>query len=409
MVMLHLFRECGFTIGVAHANFQLREDESDGDEKFVKEICAKNLIPLFTKKFETENYAKVNHVSIQMAARALRYQWFNELLTEHPYDFIATAHHLNDSIETVLLNLTRGSGLEGLGGIASKNGKVIRPMLFATRQQIENYAKENKIDWREDRSNATDDYSRNFIRHQVFPLLKEINPSLEKTFGEGIAKIAGSVEFMQRGIAQWRQQFERKENDQIHLDKAGFGQVKNPESLLWNLIKTLGFNFDQCCQIITALDGQSGKLFTSSHFELVVDRHHLIISKIQTALTETLVTFNQTEGALGDFRMKIEKKENIDFKDDPSVAYLDASKLAFPLRWRKWKPGDSFHPLGMTHKKKLSDYLIDQKVSVNDKEKVTVLESGNEIVWVVGQRIDERFKVIDSTASMVVCRLWTVN
>jgi tRNA(Ile)-lysidine synthase len=409
MVMLHLFQECGFSIGVAHANFQLRDIESEGDEKFVEEVCKRNSIPFFKKRFETESHAKGNHLSIQMAARELRYQWFNERLTEKQFDFIATAHHLNDSIETVLLNLVRGSGLEGLDGITSKNGKIIRPMLFATRQQIENYAKENKIQWREDRSNATDDYSRNFIRHQVYPLLKELNPSLEKTFDESINKISGAVELMEIGIDQWKEGFERKKENQILLDKKGLESFKNSESVLWTLIKSYGFNFDQCCQIITSLHGQSGKLFTSSQFELVIDRDHLIISKIQIGLSETLIESGQAEASLGRFKLKIEKKENIDFKDDPSIAFLDASKLKFPLYWRKWKPGDSFHPLGMNHKKKLSDFLIDQKISIADKESITVLESANEIVWVVGQRIDERYKVINSTEATVVCRLSTVD
>ncbi len=409
MVMLHLSLECGFHIGVAHANFQLRGNESEGDEKFVEEICKKNSIPFFTKQFETESYAKSNHLSIQMAARELRYQWFNELLTEKHFDFIATAHHLTDSIETVLLNLVRGSGLEGLDGIASKNDKVIRPMLFATRLEIENYARENKMEWREDRSNATDDYTRNFIRHQVYPLLKELNPSLEKTFDESVKKISGAVELMEAGAEQWKQRFERKKDRQVHLDKKGFESIKNPESVLWNLIKSFGFNFDQCCQIITALKGQSGKGFTSSQFELVIDRDHLIISKNQTGLTETLIEFNQTEASLGNFKLKIEKKQNIDFKDDPSIAFLDASKLKFPLRWRKWKPGDSFHPLGMIHKKKLSDFLIDQKISVADKETTTVLESGNEIVWVVGLRVDDRHKITEATKLTFVCLLSTEN
>lgn len=407
MVMLHLFKECGFNIGVAHANFQLRGDESADDEKFVEGICKKKSIPFFTKRFKTEEFAKANHASIQMAARELRYQWFNEVLVEQQYDFLATAHHLNDSIETVLLNLVRGSGLEGLDGIDSKNGKVIRPMLFATRGQIENYAKENKIEWREDRSNATDDYSRNFIRHQVYPLLKELNPSLEKTFNDSIHKISGAVELIAIGIDQWKVTYERKNGNQIHFDKKGFESFKNPESVLWNLIKSFGFHFDQCCQIITALHGQSGKLFTSFQFELVVDRDHLIISKIQAELTETLIELNQSEASLGNFKLKIDRTEKTDFKDNPSVACIDDNKLKFPLRWRKWKPGDSFHPLGMSHKKKLSDFLIDQKVSVSDKETVTVLESGNEIVWVVGLRIDERYKVIDSTGSTIVCSLST--
>jgi len=409
MVMHHLFQQCGFNIGVAHANFQLRGNESEGDEKFVKEICEKNSIPFFTRKFETESYAKSNHISIQMAARELRYQWFHELLTEHQYNFIATAHHLNDSIETVLLNLVRGSGLEGFDGIASKNEKIIRPMLFATRLEIENYAKESKIEWREDRSNATNDYSRNFIRHQVYPLLKELNPSLEKTFDESIVKISGAVELMETGIAQWRQKFKKKKENQILLDKKGFEPIKNKKSILWNLIKSFGFNFDQCGQIITALNGQPGKRFASSQFELVIDRDHLIISKIQSELSETLIESNQTEASLGNFKLKIEKKEKIDFKDDPSVAFLDADKLKFPLRWRKWKPGDSFQPLGMNHKKKLSDFLIDQKISIADKEATTVLESGNEIVWVTGKRIDERYKVNNSTASTIVCRLVTAD
>lgn len=409
VVMLDLFKECGFNIAVAHANFQLRDYESDGDEKFVEEICKKNAIPFFTKRFETKGHAKSNHISIQMAARDLRYEWFNELLKERRYDFLATAHHLNDSIETVLLNFVRGSGLEGFDGIASKNQKIIRPMLFATRLEIENYAKENKIAWREDRSNASDNYSRNFIRHQVYPLLKELNPSIEKTFGESISKIAGAVGLMEIGANQWRQKFERKKGNQILLDKKGFESIKNSKSILWILIKKFGFNLDQSTQIIEALHGQSGKRFSSAHFELVIDRDHLIISKNQVELTETLIELNQTEAALGNFKMKIGKQENSKLTIDPSIAFLDADKLSFPLRWRKWEPGDSFHPLGMNHKKKLSDFLIDQKISVTDKEMVTVLESGNEIVWVVGHRIDERFKVISSTVSTIVCRLPTAG
>src|SRR6478609_2647814 len=294
MVMLHLFRECGFNIGVAHANFQLRGDESEGDEKFVEAVCKKNSIPFFAKKFETETYAKSNRISIQMAARDLRYQWFHELADSRQYDFIATAHHLNDSIETVLLNLVRGAGLEGLDGIASKNGKIIRPMLFASRLEIENYAKENKIEWREDRSNASDDYSRNFIRHQVYPLLKELNPSLETTFEESVNKISGSVELMEVGLKQWRQKFETRKENQVFLDKKGFESFEKQGSILWNLIKGFGFNFAQCTQVITSIHAQSGKRFTSAHYEFVIDRDHLIISKIQTELTETIIESNQS-------------------------------------------------------------------------------------------------------------------
>ncbi len=210
MVMLHLFQQCKFIVGVAHVNFQLRGKESDDDEKFVKEFCTKNAISFYAKKFDTGEFAKENDLSIQMAARQLRYNWFNELLAEHQFDFVATAHHLNDAVETVLLSLVRGSGLVGFDGIAFKNNKVIRPMLFATRPEIENYAKENNIQWREDHSNASDDYSRNFIRHNIYPLLKQLNPSLEKTFNESIDKIAGAVELADLGTVQWRKIFEEK-------------------------------------------------------------------------------------------------------------------------------------------------------------------------------------------------------
>ncbi|SRR5260221_8934602 len=411
MVMLHLFIDCGFTIGVALANFQLRGSESDGDEKFVKEVCEKNAIPFFTKKFETEGYADQNHLSIQMAARELRYTWFSELLEQHHFDFIATAHHVNDSIETVFLNLVRGSGLEGFDGIASKNGKVIRPLLFATRQQIENYAKENKIDWREDQSNATDDYPRNFMRHQVYPLLKELNPSIEKTFSESMDKISGAVELLAAGISHWREKFETKKGEQILIDKKGLDHVKNPGSVLWNLIKGYGFNFDQCVQIVSASHGQSGKRFSSPKYELVVDRNDLVISPLSfgEGWGEVLIEKDQCEAQLGNLILKIEKKEKGDFKNDPTIAILDADKLQFPLRWRKWKAGDYFYPLGMTHKKKLSDFLIDQKVSMTDKETITVLESGNEIVWVVSLRMDDRYKITDQTLSIVNCQLSTVN
>lgn len=408
MVMLHLFKECGFIVGVAHANFQLRGIDSEGDERFVKEISDKNSIPYFVKRFETETYAKSNHWSIQMAARELRYGWFKELLTEQHFDLIATAHHLNDSIETVLLNLVRGSGLEGIDGISSRNGKIIRPMLWATRLEIERYAKENKIEWREDRSNASDDYARNFIRHRVYPLLEELNPSLEKTADESITKISGAVELMESGAEHWREKFERAKGSQILLDKKGIEHLNNPAGVLWNLTKGLGFNLDQCRQIITAMHGQPGKLFTTSQFELVIDRDHIIISPIQPEMTETLIQISQTEASLGNFKMKIERNETVDIKNDPAMAVLDAAKLKFPLRWRKWRSGDSFYPLGMNHQKKLSDFLIDRKISLVDKETITVLESGGEIVWVVGLRLDDRYKVTETTELTVTCRLSTV-
>lgn len=407
-VMLHLFHQTHFKCNVAHANFQLRGEESDEDERFVKEICAQLSVPFFTKKFETQHYADEHKLSIQMAARDLRYQWFEELAKKNNFHSICTAHHLNDSVETILLNLTRGAGLEGHDGIAAVNKKIIRPLLFATRQEIETYAKENNIQWREDRSNADDYYQRNFIRHRVVPLLKELNPSLEKSVSESSAKISGSIALMEWGMKSWKEKFQTENGTQIVLNKKGLDVFENPESVLWNLIKCFGFNFDQCRQMVKAMK-QSGKIFLAARHTLVIDRDELIISENKTALNEVTIEIDQRHALLGKQMLHIERNENIEIKNDLSMAQLDASKLMFPLRWRKWKSGDSFFPLGMNHTKKISDFLIDQKISLADKSTITVVESGNEIVWLVGLRMDDRYKITPATRASITLSVSTVE
>lgn len=393
MVMIHLFQAHQFDISVAHVNFQLRGSESDGDEQFAKDYCAQHSIQFFSERFDTSEYATKNSLSTQMAARELRYAWFDELIKSNHFDVVATAHHLNDSIETSLLSFVRGSSIEGLDGIAVKNGKIIRPLLFATRDQIANYAQENKIAWREDSSNASNDYQRNFIRHKVVPLLKELNPSLENSFQDSIEKIAGANEFTILGIEQWKEKFEQRNLGQILLSKTGFDKSQNPAGLLWNLVKEFGFNLDQCSQVVRALHGQSGKHFSSHHYELTIDREHLIISGGESIDIEIQIDRNERETRRGNSVLKIEEIEKIEISRDPFTANFDALKIKFPLVWRKWRAGDSFHPLGMDHKKKLSDFFIDQKISLADKEKITVIESGGDIVWVIGHRVDDRFKI----------------
>jgi tRNA(Ile)-lysidine synthase len=402
MVMIHLFQACKFDISVAHANFQLRGGESDGDEQFVKDYCMLHSIQFFTRRFNTIEYAAKNSLSTQMAARELRYGWFDELIRVNHFNFVATAHHLNDSIETSLLSFVRGSSVEGLDGIAAKNGNIIRPLLFATRIQIATYAQQNKIAWREDSSNASDDYQRNFIRHKVVPLLKELNPSLENSFQDASEKIAGANELSALGIERWKEKFEQKSSNQILFSKKGLDNFQNPAGLLWNLIKHLGFNLDQCSQVVSALHGQSGKHFSSPDYELTIDREHLIISTRESVDLEVPIDRHEHEAHRGNQVLKIEESGKAEISKDPFIANLDASKVKFPLVWRKWRAGDSFHPLGMNHKKKLSDFFIDQKISVADKEKITVLESDGDIVWVIGHRVDDRFKIsATSTESML--------
>ncbi len=409
MVMLHLFREAGFSIAVAHCNFQLRGNESDEDENFVAAKCKKWSIPFHSIRFDTNNYATQHRLSIQMAARELRYDWFNALIKQHSLDWIATAHHLTDSVETVLLNLTKGTSLDGLLGIAKKNGRVIRPLLFATQSELQSYAATVGIAWREDESNQTDDYQRNFIRHRVTPTLKEINPALTETTEKTIEKLTGSAHIVAHTIANWKKLFCTLDGGKILLAKTGFdhslGLLYNT-ALLWEVVKEFGFHFDQCKSIVVAINGQPGKLFFSTGHQLVIDRKHLIVSKKKSDLEDVVIEIDQTEATMGNNILSLASSAHfVQFDQSPRIALLDKDLLKFPLTWRRWKAGDSFFPLGMTNRKKVSDFLIDQKVSMADKNSVTVLESAGEIVWVAAHRIDNRYKVTEQTKSILIVEI----
>lgn len=401
MVLLHLLRLAGYSVGVAHANFQLRGKESDADEEFVKKFCHRWNLPFYGNRFETNNYATAHGVSTQMAARELRYPWFQEVLHKENYDWIATAHHANDSLETILLNLSKGAGMEGMMGVEAKNKNIIRPLLFATREEIENYAAATEIAWREDSSNSSDDYQRNFIRHQLVPLLKQINPSVEESVQRTITKLKGVKELAQIGIDQWKTQYQKIENGKIRLRKNGLKDHQHAEGILFALVKEYGFNLDQCADIIHSLHGQSGKKFSAPDYELVVDRDELILYKL---FNETEVLIPDSEGIyqLGNLTLNVRFNSLLSISTNKNTACLDASKLPFPLKWRKWQEGDRFYPLGMKHQKKLSDFFIDEKMTLADKESATVIESNEQIIWVVGHRIDDRYKITDETLQSIV-------
>ncbi len=404
MVMLHLFRQSGYQVGVAHCNFQLRGVESDEDENFVRRNCRQWDIAFYSHRFDTKNYATEKGLSTQMAARELRYTWFNELLQKEGFDYLATAHHSNDSIETILLNLTKGAGLDGLTGIPAQNKKIIRPLLFITQEEIEKYAAEEEVLWREDQSNQSDDYQRNFIRHQIVPKLKELNPSLEKTWQETIYKLQGASEIISTSVEEWKSKNQKIEGDKIVLEKKGFDNSKRV--MLWEIVKPYGFNFDQCENIINALGGQSGKRFLSNTHELIVDRESLILTEHQENWEQVSIESSQQEVSLGAKTLKFETADCTGLPiSDKNQAIVDEGLVRFPIIWRKWKPGDFFFPLGMKNRKKISDFLIDEKVSLADKDSLTLLESNGEIVWVVGHRIDDRFKVTDQTRRVIRIRL----
>jgi tRNA(Ile)-lysidine synthase len=341
-----------------------------------------------------------------MAARELRYDWFTELLDEEKHRKLATAHHLNDTIETILLHWIKGSSTEGFMGIPVKNEKIIRPLLFATREEIDAYAAAHQLQWREDSSNLSADYQRNFLRHKVVPLLKELNPSLEHTVLRSLRRIAGELAMLEVSFNEWKQKYVVHEQDKITIPKAAF----NPEQgavLLFRLIQHLGFNFEVCENVMENLSKQPGKKFIGAVHELTIDRDHIIVTPMVDLWKEVIIKAGQHQASLGSWTLTIREEvgggsSHPGSANSEYAVKLDADKVTFPLQWRQWREGDRFYPLGMNHRKKVSDLLIDQKVSVADKSRVTVLESGGEIIWVVGHRIDNRYKIAPDTRRVMV-------
>ena len=408
ILMCDLFFKAGFNFGIAHCNFQLRGIESELDEAFVKQLAEKYKVPFFSKKFHTSNYAEQEKISIQMAARYLRYEWFEEIRKKNKFKYIATAHHQNDSIETFFINLLRGTGIAGLHGILPKQGNIIRPLLFANKLQIESFVKKNKLLYREDSSNASDKYVRNKIRHHLIPLLKEINPNVESAIVNDI-KYLSDVEFIYRNnIENKRLEIVTKKNNSITILIKKIQKLNPLSTYLFEFLKPYNFNFSIVEEIIKVLDGESGKQFFSPTHRLIKDRECLIIeSKKETKelgqkkTDEAFLISKKSKKILLDniqlsFKVESEKFNQQLVTDNNSVC-LDFDKLDFPLEVRKWRQGDVFYPLGMTGKKKLSDYFIDKKLSRIQKENVEILISNGKIVWVIGHRMDERFKVTKKT------------
>ncbi len=402
-VMLHLFARAKFTFAVAHCNFGLRGEESDADEAFVKKLAKKYKVPVFTEQFRTEAFAEQEKVSVQMAARTLRYEWFNTLLMEEGYAYVATAHHLNDTVETVLLNLVKGTGIAGLHGIGVKNGRIVRPLLFADKESIYDFVVENQLVWREDASNESSKYQRNLIRNQVVPLLKEINPNLEGTMAHTVERIAAVEQIFEEQISLLRDELITSGENARFLDFTRLQTQTAPLIRLHELLKPYHFNYPQAKDLWEALDREPGKIFYSPTHTLVKDRTRLVITpKSLAAFGTSKLHRDQTAFQLEGLKLAVQLLPTADYRisRSPKVAALDLKTLHFPLKVRRWKEGDWFCPLGMTGKKKISDFLIDEKVPLNLKERVWVLLSGDSIVWIIGHRIDNRFKITDKTETV---------
>ncbi len=400
MVMVHLFEKLKFDTTIAHCNFQLRGIESFDDEKFVTAYAASNGIPIFTTKFDTKAFADDYKLSIQVAARELRYNWFYELLDAHQFDYILTAHHADDNLETFLINLSRGTGLDGLTGIPAQNDKIIRPLLAFSRVQIEKYAAENKILWREDSSNAADKYLRNKIRHDLVPILKELNPSFLSAFQKTQSFLQESQLMVEDASIMIYQQVAQEAGEEIHFNIKKLKQLPNYSSYLYQWLKEFGFTAWQ--DIYDLVNGQTGKQIFSSQFRLLKNRDFLIVSPLPKTDDSPKFCIEKDQQEVN-FPLNLSFCKVADIgTSSNAIIFVDEDQLTFPLHLRKWEEGDTFQPFGMEGKsKKLSKFFKDEKLAITEKENTWLLCSGNQIVWVVGIRQDERFKIEKSTRNIL--------
>ena len=407
MVMMALMAAAGYKFGVAHCNFQLRGKESDEDELLVEREAKRLGVEFYNKRFDTTAEMERTGESMEMAARRIRYQWFRELCDEFGYSAIAIAHHSNDSIETFFINMLRGTGLRGLTGITKQVGRVVRPMMFATRKDIHDYAVAHRIPFREDSSNRSTKYLRNKVRIGLVPMLKEINPQFTTIMRRNIARLSQAQDFITSAIGIVKGEV-LEHNGDIHTLRVGNIRPTLPRNyVIYEILNSeYGFKGDVVDALCHALDSDAtGRRFYSREWVAVVDRGGVVVAPIaEDDSCECVVEKGAARSYIGGSVLYYEYC-NIDFIDTldqgDNVALIDADKLKFPLRVRRWQEGDWFVPFGMSGRKKLSDYLIDKKVSMAEKSRQFVLLSGDDIVWVVGRRLDDRYAITRKTENVL--------
>ena len=389
VALLRLLLSMGYTCEAAHCNFHLRDKESDRDEAFVRRLCHESGVLLHIEHFDTTQYAAKKHISIEMAARELRYEWFETLRKQREASVIATAHHKDDSVETVLLNLIRGTGINGLLGIRPRNGNIVRPLLCLSREEIIAYLQYIDQDYVTDSTNLQDEYTRNKIRLNLLPMMQEINPSVKESILNTAEHLNEASAIYKKGIEEGIQRVRTAKG--IHIGTLMHEPA--PKTLLFEILYPLGFNATQVEDICRALEGQPGKVFTSGHWRVVKDREYLLIETCQQATQPTLTM--EEHILTPDFIIPRDK----------TVACFDADKLMLPLSLRLWQKGDYFIPFGMKGRKKISDYMTDRKFSLLRKEQQWVLCCGNDIIWLVGERTDNRFRIDENTRKALIIKV----
>jgi tRNA(Ile)-lysidine synthase len=412
VVLCELCHQSGFDFKIAHCNFQLRSDESKRDEQFVVGLGEKYSVNVFVKIFDTAKHSTDNKLSIQEAARNLRYSWFQELINQpnaEGFNYLLTAHHADDNNETLLMNFFRGTGLHGITGIPEKTGYILRPLLTFSKKQLAGFAKENSLAYVEDSSNQSIKYTRNYFRNELLPAIAKVYPQVNENLASNIERFKQieslykfSVEKIMRGLC-------RNKGNEVHIPVKQLAQYDN-KALIYEIIHPFQFSEKQVEEVVKLLQSESGKYVISAagNYRIIRHRHWLIISPTNTDESVTIVieeVDKETLFALG--KLKIERSKDARPSHTPDVATLDFKQISFPLLLRKWKTGDYFYPLGMRKKKKVARFLIDQKLSKTQKENTWVIESQQRIVWIVGQRIDDRMKIAANTKQILRIQLHT--
>lgn len=427
VVLAALCKQTGFDFAIAHCNFQLRGEESNRDEAFVKALAEKYGVEFYIKSFDTKTIARQLKKSIEETARDLRYGWFGEIVDrwamtddrnasstandQRPTaNYILTAHHADDTIETVLMNFFRGTGIKGLRGIQPKNGKVIRPLLFARRKELEEFVNENKLEYVTDSTNFENEYTRNFFRNKVLPAVKEYYHAADENILRNAERFMEVEELYNQAIALHKKkllthpQSPRGREKEVHIPVLKLKKSTPLNTIVYEIIKDYGFTSHQTDEVIAMLDSESGKYISSSSHRIIKNRKWLIIAPVKADAAETVLIEayeNNVQCSMFNIQLSTIDSVNRQLSTVSSEAQLDASEITFPLLLRKWKAGDYFYPLGMKKKKKLARFFIDNKLSKTEKENAWVIESNKRIIWVVGHRIDERFKVTDKTKEVL--------
>lgn len=451
VVLCDLMFVAKYDFVIAHCNFQLRGAESESDEQFVRSLGKKYNKEVLVKRFDTEKHAAENKVSIQVAARELRYNWFYELISNekgksqkskvkkdqnevnkenlqqptdawrlttnneqlttdnsqhitHPIHYILTGHHANDNIETLLMNFFKGTGISGLHGILPVQGKIIRLLLFAKKDELTAYAKEKNLPFAEDTSNFSDKYTRNFFRHNVFPLLREIYPNVEANLLNNIQRFTEAEELYKQSIEQHKKKLFEYKGNEVHIPVLKLQKISPLSTVIYEIIKEFGFTSGQVSEVVDLLKSETGKYITSSSHRIIKNRNWLIISPSQTMEAANILIEKIDKKAAfsrGELTFEVIDSSAFQMPSSNNIAALNYDEITFPLLLRKWKQGDYFYPLGMKKKKKLSKFFIDQKLSKTDKENVWVVEMNKKIIWIVGHRIDDRFKIEPSTRQVL--------